>query len=67
MLKESTRGDRNVFIQPETITGESHASAQPGQPDCLTISNSGTDSTDDGAAEDEAVLFRPRLYCVPED
>ena len=56
-----------MFIQPETTTGESIASLDPGQPDCLTVGHSDSDPTADGAAEDGAALFRPRLYCVPED
>jgi hypothetical protein len=67
MPKRSTHGDRIAFIRPESITGEPRFSIQPGQPVCLTVSHSGADSTADEAAEDEAVLFRPRLYCVPED
>ena len=67
MPKRSTRGDRNIFIQPETTTGESIASLHPGQPDCLTVGHSDADPTAGGVAEDQAALFRPRLYCVPED
>jgi hypothetical protein len=67
MPKKSTRGDHSVFIQPETTTADSYAMVQPGQPDCLIVDHSDAGTTIYPAAEEDTVLFRPRLYCVPED
>jgi hypothetical protein len=67
MTMKLIRGGRKASVQPESANGEVQASIQPNQPAHLLVSESTPIITIDPSVEEVAALFRPRLYCVPED
>jgi hypothetical protein len=66
MQKITVQGDRKALRHQKTIFTAADAQLQPVQPVFPAGCHPGADAASATEIEDAAILFQPRLYCVPD-